>query len=351
MCIREKLKAPWRITFDTNPDLCNIQCIMCEEHSPYAPKKKNPLNRLMDFTIIEKVLEETQGHGVKEVIPSTMGEPLLYPKFQPLLALLKDYDLKLNLTTNGTFPKLGARKWAELILPILSDVKISINGATKATCEKIMQGINFNQLLANIQIWCKLRDEIYGKGNSRPTISFQVTYMEQNLEEFPDLLRLAIEMGIDRLKGHHLWITHPQLESQSLRRDEKSIGRWNKMVDTLRNIANSQKDSNGRKIQLDNVYKLSNLGKSKIPAASKFLCPFLGREAWIAWDGTFNVCCSPDNLRQSLGDFGNVKNTRFLKLWNSPQYKVLLENWGQYEVCKLCNMKRPTEDIKNHEGK
>jgi hypothetical protein len=29
--------GPWRITFDTNPDTCNLRCIMCEEHSPHSP--------------------------------------------------------------------------------------------------------------------------------------------------------------------------------------------------------------------------------------------------------------------------------------------------------------------------
>ena len=28
--------GPWRITFDTNPDDCNLHCIMCEDHSPYS---------------------------------------------------------------------------------------------------------------------------------------------------------------------------------------------------------------------------------------------------------------------------------------------------------------------------
>lgn len=28
--------VPWRITFDTNPDDCNLRCMMCEEHSIYS---------------------------------------------------------------------------------------------------------------------------------------------------------------------------------------------------------------------------------------------------------------------------------------------------------------------------
>ena len=32
--------GPWRITFDTNPDDCNLRCIMCECFSPYSPVKR-----------------------------------------------------------------------------------------------------------------------------------------------------------------------------------------------------------------------------------------------------------------------------------------------------------------------
>ena len=44
-----KNSGPWRITLDTNPDTCNMRCIMCEEHSPHSTlqhdrrKKGNPV--------------------------------------------------------------------------------------------------------------------------------------------------------------------------------------------------------------------------------------------------------------------------------------------------------------------
>ena len=77
----------------------------------------------------------------------------------------------------------------------------------------------------------------------------------------------------------------------------------------------------------------------------EWICPFLGREAWIAWDGTFNVCCAPDNLRKSLGYFGNVNKQDFIELWNAENYRKLIQNWGNYDVCKECNMSRPINDI------
>ncbi len=344
MIIEKKLKTPWRITFDTNPDQCNIHCIMCEEHSYYNLGKRK-INRIMDFKIIEEVVENAVNHGLKEIIPSTMGEPLLYKNFIDLINLIKHHNLKLNLTTNGTFPRLGVKEWAKLILPIASDVKISINGISKETNESIMKGINFKKQITNIKKFIQIRDEIRRKGVNNPTITFQSTFMKRNINEIPELVRMAIKMNIDRFKGHHLWITHPELENESLRNDWASIKQWNKIAKELYKITRNERLENNRKIILDNIYPFPYSTKNnKIP--KNFICPFLGREAWIAWDGIFNVCCAPDDLRRTLGNFGNVKDKNFMELWTSSNYTNLIKNWGNYEVCRMCNMRKPIQDIK-----
>ncbi len=343
MFIKKKLRAPWRLTFDTNPDQCNLHCIMCEEHSNYNIKKEK-MNRVMDFKIIEDVLEDTIKFGLKEIIPSTMGEPLLYKNIIDLLSLIKHYNLKLNLTTNGTFPRLSVEDWGKLILPIASDVKISINGASKEINESIMEGIDFNKQIEYIKKFIEIRDIIRKKGLNHPTITLQATFMKKNLKEMPELLRLAIKLGIDRFKGHHLWITHPELDEESLRKKKIDIKRWNSIVDKMNLIIKNEKLRNGNKIRLDNIYAIPIKNENIIP--DNYLCPFLGKEAWIAWDGTFNVCCSPDDLRQSLGYFGNTRDTSFMEIWNSGNYKQLVDNWGNYEVCKICNMRRPLNKIR-----
>ena len=312
---------------------------MCEEHSKYNIDKK-PINRIMDFEIIEEVIEDTINYGLKEVIPSTMGEPLLYKNFIDLLNLIKRYNLKLNLTTNGTFPRLGVKKWAELILPIATDVKISINGATKDINDTIMEGINFENQINNITEFIQMRDEVRKKGKNFPTVTFQATFMERNLNEMTDLLRTAIKLNVDRFKGHHLWVTHPELEDQSLKSNESAIKKWNRIVEKIIQIAENERFKDGNRIIIENIYPISSYDKELL-APNNFLCPFLGREAWIAWDGAFNVCCAPDDLRKSFGYFGNVKEEKFMELWKSDKYRQLVENWGSYQVCKMCNMRRP----------
>ncbi len=132
-----KTNNPWRITIDTNPDQCNLNCIMCDTHSIY--KQENPPKRQrMSPDILRKILQQAVKLGIKEIIPSTMGEPLLYPYFDEFIENLKGTTTKLNLTTNGTFPKKGAEVWARELLPITSDTKISINAISKSINESIM---------------------------------------------------------------------------------------------------------------------------------------------------------------------------------------------------------------------
>ena len=343
MTVYKKLSGPWRITFDTNPNMCNLRCIMCEVHSIYN-KNRPKTNRIMPFELIKKVVNSASRNGLKEIIPSTMGEPLLYPYFEDIIWLAKKHNIKVNLTTNGTFPKKGAEGWGEIILPVASDVKISINGAIKETAESIMVGVNFEKQIENTKKFIEVRDDVRKSGVNYPTVTFQVTYMERNVEELPLLLKMAVELDVDRFKGHHVWVTWPELEEESLKRDRNAIKKWNNIVEKLYETRERYHKRDGRKIILDNVYKLP-LESSTESIPDSWLCPFTGREAWIAWDGTFNVCCSPDDLRKTLGYFGNVNNADFMGLWNSEKYNRFIENWGNYEVCKNCNMRRPASDI------
>lgn len=325
-------KGPWRITFDTNPDLCNLKCIMCEEHSIYRKEKKDKF-RIMEPALITRVIEETSDNGLKEVIPSTMGEPLLYPYFERFLELSDKHGFKINLTTNGTFPRIGVEEWGKKLLPRSSDIKISINGSTGSINENIMRGIRHDKLLRDIQQFIRLRDEL----GYDTKITFQVTYMKSNFDDLDNILKLAMEMGADRFKGHHLWITWPELSKESLNDELEMRKMWNGKVDDLRTLANDS-------IVLDNVEKLNLNGRSSM-LPEDHICPFAGKEAWIAWDGTFNVCCAPDDMRRGFGNFGNVNQRPFSEIWDSHEYREFVRKVGKTPLCKRCNMRRPRRDI------
>ena len=206
-----EFEGPWRITFDTNPDDCNLHCIMCEDHSPYSATQADRLKaglpkRRMEIGLIRRILAESKGSPLREIIPSTMGEPLLYRHFDEILDLCAEYGVKLNLTTNGTFPQRGARAWAERIVPVASDVKVSWNGATGKTQEEVMLNSNWETVLDNVRTFIAVRDEHALRGGNRCRVTFQLTFMEINYLELPGIVELAAGIGVDRVKGHHLWV-------------------------------------------------------------------------------------------------------------------------------------------------
>ncbi len=337
-------RGPWRITFDTNPDDCNLHCIMCEDHSPYSTtqidrRREGRPRRRMDIDLIRRILAESEGTALREIIPSTMGEPLLYRHFDEIIDLCAHYGVKLNLTTNGTFPRRGARSWAERIVPVSSDVKVSWNGSTKYTHESVMQGSDWDTVLRNVEEFIEVRDAFAAKGGNRCRVTFQLTFMEVNLLELPDIVMLAAGLGVDRVKGHHLWVHFNQMRRQSMRRSPEAIKRWNAVVEEAHEVAELNRLHSGEKVLLENIFRIDEEGDGDIAPGGE--CPFLGQEAWVSSDGRFNPCCAPDVQRRTLGEFGNLNAMDLHEIWNGRAYTDLRANYMQNALCRGCNMRRP----------
>ena len=161
------------------------------------------------------------GTELEEIIPTTMGEPLQYNDFQTFLDLCNENEgLRLNVTTNGSFA--GSRKlvggvtlWARRLVPITSDIKFSWNGFTAETNGKIMKGSDLGKMVSNLVRFIEIRDEEAERvGGNYCSVTLQLTFMEVNLKEIPDIVRMAIEYGVDRVKGHHLWVRRRSLSSR-----------------------------------------------------------------------------------------------------------------------------------------
>jgi organic radical activating enzyme len=156
-----------------------LNCDIC--FSKQVPLDWEPVQE-MDFAIIEKVVQAFLPLGLKEIIPSTIGEPFLYSRFEDFLKLAKKYNLKVNLTTNGTFPNGGVKKWLPLLLPVLSDIK-------------------FSTMHGKIPVW--LRENIL-EFTKEIKISIQATLNENDkLDEIP--------AGINKIKINKPWILNKLL--------------------------------------------------------------------------------------------------------------------------------------------
>jgi MoaA/NifB/PqqE/SkfB family radical SAM enzyme len=338
------MRGPWRITFDTNPDDCNLRCIMCEEHSPHSElqskrRAEGRPPRRMSLELIRKTVADAAARGLQEIIPSTMGEPLLYDEFEEILGICREYNVRLNLTTNGTFPRLGARRWAELIVPVTSDTKISWNGASGQTQEAIMLGAKWERGVENVREFIAVRDEVAMRGENRCRVTLQLTFLESNVSELPEIIRLAASLGVDRVKGHHVWAHFRELQPLNLRRNGDSIRRWNEAVSQAREVAARHPLPNGQAVLLENFHPLDGTFANASPTLSR--CPFLGREAWVSAEGRFSPCCAPDAQRRALGEFGNLNDRHLGEIWDSDEYQHLVRTYHSRPLCQQCTLRQP----------
>lgn len=340
-----KKHSLYRITLDTNPEDCNLSCTMCEEHSPFSKFIKEKLGgkrRRMPKEWLEDIFQQAQSLGVKEIIPSTMGEPLLYKHFAYLVDLCYKYNIKMNLTTNGTFPKTTEKsvtEWAKLLVPITTDVKISWNGATTETAQKIMLKIDFDQNIANVKEFIRIRDEYFERTGYKCKVTFQLTFMQNNMHELADIIILAAKLGVDRVKGHHLWAHFDEIKSLSMKASKETIQQWNEYVLQAYEAQEKYRKPNGEKVLLENIIPIEITNKNQIP--ENYNCPFLEKELWISPEGKISPCCAPDELRQTLGNFGNIEKNSIEDVLSSDIYQNLVSNYKKIDLCKTCNMRKP----------
>ena len=335
----------WRVTLDTNPEDCNLSCTMCEEHSPFSKYIKEKLkgkHRRMPKEWLEPIFEQAKKIGVTEMIPSTMGEPLIYKHFSSFVDLCYKYGLKMNLTTNGTFPKTTEKsvtEWARLIVPKTTDVKISWNGATAKTSGEVMIGIDFEETVLNVKEFIRVRNEYFQNTGYYCRVTFQLTFMQNNMHELADIIKLAAELDVDRVKGHQLWAHFDEIKHLSMKNTPESILQWNEYVKQANEAQNKFRKPNGDKVILENIIILEKNEKEEIPES--YECPFLEKELWVSATGKISPCCAPDEQRKSLGDFGNIENTSIEEILESQSYKNLVRNYKKIELCKTCNMRKP----------
>lgn len=343
------LPAPWRITFDTNPDDCNLSCVMCEEHSDYSEKKRLKMlghrpHRRMDIRVLRRVVAEMAPLGLREIIPSTMGEPLLYQHFDEILDICRQFDVYLNLTTNGTWPRFGAEEWGLRLCSLTSDVKVSWNGSSQTIQESIMKGSSTEKRIRDLQTFIRVRDRTSRDTGRYCRVTLQCTFMESNLSELPAMIELAADLGVDRVKGHQLWVHFPEIAKQDLRRSRESRIRWNQTLAECQRAVETHLRPDGGRVLLDNFLPLPVDGEAPLP--SDWVCPFLGREAWVNHAGRFDPCCAPDEERKTLGGFGLVtENGGLREIWEGSLYTELLCDYTTRPVCQKCNMRRPRGQV------
>lgn len=278
-----------RITLLTNPDICNLKCPLC-----FLQQRGRSFGMgEMPFETAVAAIQEYED-GLEEVIPSTMGEPLLYSNFSRLLDFCSDRRILLNLTTNGTFPGMwGKSAGYEKLLRACSDIKIS---GLAFECGDV-QGAAFDERTwkENVERLLECRLQLVREGEIRlSTVSLQMTLHRKNACRAEEILRWAEAVGVHRIKWNPVVFL-----SVADRRLVAKYGLEKFDLEELRGRLVSTKLKCGGSLFFEK--KLAGCGTAEKEKISE--CAFRD-EIWILPDGSEQNCPNPERR------FGNPESER-----------------------------------------
>ena len=162
-------------------DFCNSKCIMCEHY--YTENKgacilsMEKLDHLRDAIQLSRTIDL-----------NGMGEPFISKNIKEQIDVYVGYGNKVVANTNMSYLD------DELIERIGRDFEwlaISIDGATRETYENIRINLSYDKLLSNLY---KLKEKA-------PDLIkiISMVIMRQNVEEMPDMIKLAHDVGAQQV--------------------------------------------------------------------------------------------------------------------------------------------------------
>lgn len=165
---------------------CNLRCLMCPWPG-LRPRQGESLHmHPATWELLTPYLREVQSIDF-----TGSGEPLLSPNLFQWLQEAKDCGCRTGFLTNGLL--LKEKTICQVIDTELDWIGFSIDAADKELYQQIRKGANFNTVCTAINSLGRK------KTGDRPQMMLNFVIMEINLDQLEDIVRLAHELGIDRV--------------------------------------------------------------------------------------------------------------------------------------------------------
>ncbi|MDP2928054.1 MAG: radical SAM protein, partial [Candidatus Omnitrophota bacterium] len=167
---------------------CNHRCIFCAfDFLRYKPD-------ILDEDCLKKFVLEAAKNGVKAILYSGEGEPLLHKSAVDIIVFTKKAGIDVALVTNGVM--LGKEK-AKKSLEHLVWLKVSLDAGTEEAYAAIhrTKQEDFNIVIKNIREAVRIRN----KNKYECTIGAQYLLIPQNYKEVITAAKLLSNIGVDYL--------------------------------------------------------------------------------------------------------------------------------------------------------
>lgn len=262
----------------------------CNKNCPFCSKDSRDLKE-MSLDEIKKILPDIKKY-TNYLYLHVKGEPLLHSEFSNIISYLKDEQMWINITTNGTL------------------------------IHKYINEIGNNEYIRQINISVHSFDDD--------------NYIYYVLKSVDDILKLNNNVNIVL----RFWaLENLQFNEINKRNIDKIINHYNLSSDIIKKIMNDEniKISDRLYINKDKLFEWPNLNNKMYPDS---FCLGLKTHIAILSNGTVVPCCLDSD---AIINLGNIFNTSLDDILESDKtisiIKGFKENKCVQELCKHCSFR------------
>ncbi len=239
--------------------LCNLACAKC------GLKTSTRKRGLMDKDRAFEILDQAQAIGIRNASLSMLGEPLMHPDLEDIIAHARQANIHTYFTTNALL--LTPERSRELIKAGIGGIRVSIDGWDKQSYEKRLSHASLDQVLENLERFREAR------GNQPAPMLGSVTVLDRESKAHLAQVKSLLLPHVDQcdltpltdfgIPGHRI---DPELLA----------------------------------------------GKSSL---RRLPCAYLWSILSVAWDGRVTACCNDHNL---LLGYHHIDQASLEQIWQSP---------------------------------
>jgi radical SAM protein with 4Fe4S-binding SPASM domain len=306
---------------------CNSLCVTC-------PLTWGGHENKRDFGYDEFAALTDQFPALRRVVLHGIGEPTLNRDLPRLIAHLKRRGAEVLFNSNAI--ALPPRVQEALIASGLDEFRVSLDAARPETYLKVRGVPAFPRVVANLSAFMQTRRRL---GADRPRVSLWFTGMRDNIEELPDLIRLAARTGVDGV-----YLQRLVFRGQGMAVEEQSIYRRHREP-VERVIAECEALADELGVEFAGSGALSpreSILVAEAEGAAWHGCSRPQRLSYITANGNCLPCCIAPFTGVPYDDIvlGNVREQPFDEIWNGERYREFRRRHATLddppECCRRC---------------
>lgn len=280
-------------------NMCDQRCPVCETGANLLQRPKGYMKIEAFKEIIDKIHPHT---GL--MLLYYMGEPFLNPHIYDMIKYAKQFDVKMEICTNGQ--SVNPTKLAEADP---DEVIFVVGGTTQKIHEIYRKGGNLNKTLENARKAAQEKRKRHGKMK----IILDLIVMKHNVHQIADFPKLAERLKLDDFR----------LVAPCVRTYEQGV-RYLPEDDQWWIYDRKAFENNG-------VLK---------PRYRK-PCYWIWHSYVILWNGDVVPCCGDVEGKYTMG---NILKQDVKDIWNSKKYRQFRKrviNECNVDICRLCGGYEP----------